>query len=239
MSDEEMEQYKKEAGFGDGSIGAPGFGDSLAAGQAAAANGDTTMADDDDDEQDLEQRAGLVPAPVATQFADEDEDEEDDPKATELKEKHPSLNSKSFAMKALIERRAGIKDKPDPYRHLLQMHDKVEAMPEGTEKKESIKTFNAVVSIFGAAREKEELRGFVADLFSAQESYYKNKRTRQAIAAELRILTKLYNDQEEEHMLAQLAERRKARMKQFTEKADAKAKKKEEAPAKRQKTGGD
>ena len=85
----------------------------------------------------------------------------------------------------------------------------------------------------------QTLRDFVAYVFAAQKSYYKNKHERNAIATELRILNKLYSDQEEEDMMAKLAERRKARMKQFTEQGRAKAKKKEEAPAKRQKTGGD
>ena len=233
--DEKMLDQHRDTAFGP-TIGDPNFGDHLGAGQAAAANGATNMGDVNDDEQD---GPGLVGAPVATQFAGEDEDDEDDPKAAELAEKHQSLNSKSFAMKALIERRAAIKEKPDPHMLLLKMHDGIDAAEKGEEKTESIKMFNAVASIFESARKKEELRIFVADVFAAQKSYYKNKHEKQAIAADLRVLTKLYNDQEECQMLAQLAERRKGRMKAMAEKADAKAKKKEEAPAKKQKTGGD
>jgi hypothetical protein len=228
------------------SIGESGFADKFAAGQKAAANGEGTIAaeaDDDDMPEFLKgHEFGLKPAPVATQFAGDEDDEgdEDDAKEAEIKEKHKDLQSKTFAMKALLERRAAIKDTPDPFMLLLEQHDKTMNTEEGERKKEEIHMYNAIVDLFEAARKNEDLRDFVTNLFTAQQSYYKNSHEKKIINSELRIIGKLYNEQEMEQTMAKLKATSEARMRALTEKADAKAKKKEEAAsAKKQKTGGD
>ena len=79
------------------------------------------------------------------------------------------------------------------------------------------------------ARTNEALRKFVADVFAAQDAYYKAKSTRHSVNVELRLLTELYNEQELEQEMAKLKERQAVKRAAVQAKGAAKAKREAEA----------
>jgi hypothetical protein len=229
------------------SIGVASFADRLAEGQADA--GDELMhpaygADEEEPDFLSGHEENLQPAPQETQMVDDDggEDDRDDDRQLELvPEKFESLNAKYCRIKDLMAKKQVHETKagPDPYELMENMHDGIDAMEEGSAKKDSVKMYNAIFAIYESGRSNPDLLAFVADLFPAQRDYYKDKEEKRAINAELKMLTKLYDEQEMAVAMKQLEQKQKQRKAALQSKAAAKATKlaaKEEKPAKKAKS---
>ena len=217
------------------SIGDADFAERLAEGQKAAIEGDVQHpANGDEDEPewlDGHNPGALQPAPAQTQMEDmsSDGEEHDDDRDLELlNEKYGDLNAKTFRMKELMTKKAGILNKAgdDPYNMMEQMHDTIDAMEDGEQKTADTAMYNAIYAIYESARKNKSVRNFVAEVFKAQWEYYEDKEQKEAINAELKKLDKLYYEQEQTQVLAKLAKNREARLAALEMKASEKAKKK-------------
>lgn len=215
------------------SIGDAAFAERLAEGQKAAADGEVQHPAAGDEEPEWlsgPAPASLQPAPASTQM-DYDlggsEAGDDDRQLELLNEKYADLNSKTFRMKDLMTKKAGILNKagPDPYILMEGMHDTIDEMEEGEDKTESTAMYNAIYTIYESARKNEKLRDFCADLFSAQRDYYTDKAKKAALDGELKMITTLYDEQEEKVMMENLAKKRADRKAALEAKASEKAKK--------------
>ena len=228
-----------------GSIGDAAFAANLAAGVAAAAEGDTVDPTDVDSEmQELLSFAekqlsiggageaggipagGLMEAPVATQQEIDIGDDEDDDRALELlKEKYPTLNAKTYRMKDLMAEMAEFEMTSDPYELMTTMHDTVEGMPDGEDKMQSVQVFNAVSAVFECARTNSGLRDFCAEVFNAQKQYCDTKARKFEVTTELKQLGKLYDDELYMKAMADLERKKTERMAMLEKKGKVKAEK--------------
>jgi hypothetical protein len=212
------------------SIGDSTFAERLAASQEAAAAGDIAHpADIEDEEQAGGPAGGLMPAPQATQAMDDfgGDDGDDDRELELLREKYGDLNSKTFRIKELLTRKAGLAGE-DPFDLMQSMHDTIAAMPAGADKDNCVAMYNAVFAVYESARGNEKLREFAAGVFTAQLAYYNNKAKKAALNAELKMLNQLYDEQEEAQMMENLAKKRAARAAALQQKATEKAAKRAE-----------
>lgn len=221
------------------SIGDTKFAERLAEGQKAAAEGDVQHpAGGDEDEPEWlsgANPASLQPAPASTQMDDtfSEASNDDDRQLELLNEKYADLNSKTYRMKDLMTKKAGILNKAgsDPYTLMEGMHDTIDGMEDGEDKTNDTAMYNAIYTIYESARKNKDLRDFCADLFSAQRDYYKDKEQSAAIDSELKMITKLYDEQEERVMMENLAKKREQRKAALETKASEKAKKLDAAAA--------
>ena len=238
----------------DESLGVASFSDDLVRGQQVAADGE--IQDDgfqndrmDDIKADFPSNApamspAMAPAPVATLRNDDDDDDEDDTFAKflvdELKGKFQSRTSKTARMKALWAKLHQFNEREavNPYEVLQKMLDDVQSMPESDQKIHDVQMVNAVIALFQVGRQKPGLRKFLAQLFTAQASYYNDKEERKAVDVELGILNKLYNEQEWEQRMDELRKQQEERTESLKNKGKAKAEKEaaKADKAKRQKT---
>jgi len=225
------------------SIGDRDFAQRLAEGQAVAAGGDVQHPAAGEGEPEWlsgPPPAGLEPVPEQTQQEDYNcGSDDDDYRKEELKKKYSDLNSKTYRMKELMTKQATMANQagPDPYDLMEKMHDDVDAIEDDDEKTYSSQMYNAIYAQYESARKNEDLRNFLADVFGGLRDHYDTKEEKVAIKDEIKILTELYNEQEEEQMLAALAKKREDRKLALETKAAAKAKKLEaRPPAKRAKS---
>ncbi len=214
------------------SIGDSSFAERLAEGQKAATEGDVQHpagGEEDEPEWLSGHNAVLQPAPACTQQDDFGGlDDGDDDRALELlNEKYPDLNSKTFRMRDLMTKKAGIINKAgaDPYTLMENMHDNIDSMDEGGDKTNDTAMYNAIFTMYESARKNEELRDFLADVFGGLRVHYETKEEKAAINSELKTLTKLYDEQEEKQLMENLAKKREARKAALEMKASEKAKK--------------
>jgi len=229
------------------SIGDAAFAANLAAGVAAAADGDTV--DPTDVDAEMEEllafakkqlsfggageaggipAGGLMAAPVATQAGDVDlgDDEGDDDRALELlKEKYSTLNAKTYRMKDLMAEKHKMEDAGDPYDLMNSMHDSVEGMTDGEDKMQSVQMFNTVAAVFESARHNEGLRVFCAELFTAQKAYYETKERMLEVTTEYKQLGKLYDEQMYAKAMEELERKKAEREAMLEKKGKAKAEK--------------
>lgn len=210
------------------SIGDSEFADRLAAGQAAAKDGEMIY---EEEPEWLSGHNKLQPPPVATQSEDVWGAEDNEELITKVKKDHPDLTSKTFRVKQLLTTKASIDQKAgvDSYDLLTEMHDSIDDMEDGEDKKNDTAMYNAIYTIYETARNNASLRNFMADLFAAQRQYYNDKEEKKTINAELKVLNDLYNEQEEKQMMEALANKRRAREATLQQKAEAKATKLAEA----------
>ena len=110
-------------------------------------------------------------------------------------------------------------------------------MPDGPGRSESVVMMNTILPMFRAARKNADLRKFLADLFTAQDKYYEVKEEKAALNLKISMLTKLYNEQERESMLANLQQIQDKREQDIKRKGELKAEAQAEKAAKKQKTG--
>tara|TARA_R110002072_G_scaffold233254_1_gene390670 strand:+ start:403 stop:1152 length:750 start_codon:yes stop_codon:yes gene_type:complete len=216
------------------SLGSAGFNHTLMMGQEAAKNGDgldvSYMQDEEDDrrediDQDFPQKTALFD-PQATQMDDEceGEDEEDaDALKEEIAHKYATLNIKTYRMRELMGQKMKAGEAGSPYEMLDAMRSSIEEQEAGEQQTYDAQVFNAICAIFQETRKNEDLRGFVAGLFSSQDEYYKAKVVKRTAGKELAILQELYNEQELEHEMAKLKERQDARMAALAAKSVAQA----------------
>jgi len=215
------------------SIGDAEFAERLAEGQKAAADGDVQHpAEGDEDEPDWlsgHTHVGLNPVPACTQQEDtfSEEDNDDDRQLELLNEKYGDLISKTFRMKELMTKKAGILNKagPDPYTLMTGMHDAIDGMEDGENKTSDTAVYNAISTLYDSARKNETLRDFLSDVFGGLREHYDTKEEKAAINRELKMITKLYDEQEERVMMENLAKKREARKAALEAKASEKAKK--------------
>ena len=215
------------------SIGAANFAQNLAEGQQAAAEGDIRHPADGDDEEP-EWLSGhnatfLQPVPAETQedVISDDGNGDDDRKLELLNGQYVDLNSKTFRMKDLLTKKAGILNKAgaDPYELMTTMHDAIDGMQDGEEKANDCAMYNAVFTLYESARKNEQLLHFVSDVFGGLREKHDTKAEKLTIDTEYKMLTKLYDEQEEKQTLEKLAEKREARKAALEMKASEKAKK--------------
>ena len=109
----------------------------------------------------------------------------------------------------------------------------IDGQEEGEQKVYDSQMFNAICAIFEETRANEDLRKFVAGVFSTQDKYYEAKAVSRSVNMELEILQELYNKQEKEGLLAKLAEQQEAKMMAIKAKGVLKAQKAGEASKKR------
>ena len=224
------------------SIGEEGFQEEVQAGQAAAADAELLDTYQDDRAEDImaDFSAGagaetLLPLPAQTQDTTGASVLEDTTGASvleELKVKHPSLQSKACALKDAWARHTQISaaDEDDtPYDLLGKMHSSINCMAEGDGKNESVVMMNVIMPLFRAARKNADLRKFISDLFAAQDRYYTVKLEKSKLNKKISMLTKLYNEQEKETLLANLQSVQEKRELDIKRKGQAKAEAKAEA----------
>lgn len=237
------------------SIGGEGFQEEVQAGQAAAADAELLNYHQDDRMEDimadfpaaggaLGEAGKLQPLPVMTQI-DSEASRHDDRELELLKEKHASLQSKAITLREAWTRLTMISGGADPYELLNKMYNSIDSMPDGQDKNNSVSMMNTIMPTFRAARKNPDLRKFLADLYPAQDKYYEVKDEKLALNKKISMLTKLYNEQEKETLLANLLSeqakreediKRKGQQRAATKEAKA-ASKEAEAAAKKQKTG--
>ena len=223
------------------SIGNPAFAEGLAAGQAAARNGEANNSfeqmEEDDRREDIEADfpaagGGLQQLPAQTQMVDdfaETGSEAADDRALELlNEKHSALNSKTFRLRELYAQKHNLMERAgsDPYQILSDMYGKIEVSEDSEDKEQSIVMLNAVIAVFESARGHAGLRDFVSELFASQRTYYSDKEEKRTINSEIKMLTKLYDEQEKEQMLKALIDKQEQRKQQLAAKGKSKAEKK-------------
>ena len=224
------------------SIGTAAFAEQLKIGQELAASGAATntadLADAEQQEriEEAEARAGMqLPAmPAMTQQEEPGSDDGfDDGLVDKISEAHLTLNAKSFrqkdrfAEKYKMDERAG----PQPFDMLEEMGARIEAMDDGEQKTNDVAMMNAIVPLFQACRENENLRDWIANLFGGLKDDYETKHRRAAIDEELKILAKLYNEQELEQEMERLKAKQAARLAAVSAKGKAKADKQIEKDA--------
>ena len=236
------------------SIGDADFQELLAAGAAAAAQGDTfdptALIEGEMDEllagtQELNVSGSVPPGllmtmPEMTQDVTEVTDADDDRELELMHEKFNSQNAKSVRQKDLYSKMHMMEAGGCPYDKLHEMGAKIEEMPDGEDKAQSAAVFNAAGSLFQTARTNEGLRVFLVELFSSQKMYYEYKEERKATKKELRMLTALYDEHEYKKTMEELekkkAERREMLEKKGKEKSAKDAAKAAESASKRAKT---
>jgi len=239
------------------SIGGEGFQEEVQAGQAAAADAELLNYHQDDRMEDimadfpaaggaLGEAGKLQPLPVSTQIGSETA-VHDDRELELLKEKHGLLQQKAVELKNCWTRLTQISGGADPYELLSKMYNSIDSMPDGQDKNNSVSMMNTIMPTFRAARKNPDLRKFLADLYPAQDKYYEVKDEKLALNKKISMLTKLYNEQEKETVLANLQNEQTKREEDIKRKGqqmaaakEAKAASKEAAAAsKKQKTGPD
>jgi hypothetical protein len=215
------------------SIGAANFAQNLAEGQQAAAEGDIHHPADGDNEEP-EWLSGhnatfLQPVPAESQedVISDDGNGDDDRKLELLNGQYVDLNSKTFRMKDLLTKKAGLLNKAgaDSYELMATMHDTIDGMEDGEEKANDCAMYNAIFTLYESARKNERLLYFVSDVFGGLREKHDTKEEKLAIDTEYKMLTKLYDEQEEKQVFEKLAEKRAARKAALAMKAEEKAKK--------------
>jgi hypothetical protein len=237
------------------SIGGEGFQEEVQAGQAAAADAELLNYHQDDRMEDimadfpaaggaLGEAGKLQPLPVSTQIGPETAGH-DDRELELLKEKHGLLQMKAVELKNCWTRLTQISGKDDPYELLSKMYSSIDSMPDGQDKNNSVSMMNMIMPTFRVSRKNPDLRKFLADLYPAQDKYYEVKDEKLALNKKISMLTKLYNEQEKETLLANLQSEQAKREEDIKRKGQQRAATKEAKEAakatapKRQKTGPD
>ena len=116
----------------------------------------------------------------------------------------------------------------DPFDKMEEMRAFVEKMPDGDDKAEYLLMYNQVAAIFTHARTNEGLRNMLADIFTAQRDYYKNKAEKVKLVREWKMLSKLHDEQEDEEIEKKKMERRAKREQEMLAKSKEKAEKRKE-----------
>ena len=228
MASEQPPTIARQGSIGSGNSA---FAVRLAEAQAASANDEMMHpaegAEDDEPEWLHWHENKMQPAPQASQEMEEEYHVEayDDRELVLLDEKYATLNAKTFRMKDLMAKREmhELKAGQDPYELMSNMYETIEAMPEGEDKNDSIHVWNGIYTIFETGRKNANLRAFLADLFPAQRDFYLVQKEKREIADELRMLSKLYDEQELEQTMKALKEKQEKRKASIEAKAVAKA----------------
>ena len=184
---------------------------------------------DSDIEESIEAEVqkSLAPVPQMTQGNyDDDDDAEDDSKVGQITELYPDMNKMSYALKNKhaelwqYTERAGT----NPYDMLAAMQKQIDAATNEN-KQQDIAAYNTLVTLFGAAREDENLRQFAADLFTSLNHYKEDKPKIAVLKEEIKILNTLYAEKEEENVLTVLRAKQKARQETVAAKGKAQGEK--------------
>eukprot|EP00964_Phaeocystis_antarctica_P151148 scaffold118713_cov69-Phaeocystis_antarctica.AAC.1 len=166
-------------------------------------------------EEEVNRNRAAVQAPQPTQEnMSDDGAEADDTKVGQFKEDFPTLNEMSYKLKNmhaelyLMLKRQGM----NPYDMLTAMQKEVDDMPEtAATKQQDVAAYNTTVSLFGAARDNENLREFLADLFTNLHHYKTDKPKIAVLNEEIKIMNMLYAEKEEETLVTALRAKQKAR----------------------------
>jgi hypothetical protein len=168
----------------------------------------------------------LAPAPEEgfSQMQDSDQGD-DDREIAILREQFATLNHKCYRIKDLWATAHQMQEHPveNPYEKQTVMHNGIDSMAEGESKMASIKMYNIVNAVFQASRTNADLLDYVAELFPMQRAYYAARKQKNAVDAEIAMLTKLYEEQERANTLAKLEETQALRRKSIAQKGEAKA----------------
>ena len=224
MSDEPLHVERVASGL----IGTANMGSELRAAMDASTTQPVPGAIEEVDEAIAALKLKAVPA--ATQADGIEDEEEDDDLLAKVKEAYPNLNSMSYRLKDLhaqlcILLKRGSKN---PYDMLLEMQKLIDEMDEGEDKQQSIQAFNTIIVLFSAVRENDDLRVFVADLFSSFNNYREDKPKIAELHKEINILNDLYDTQQQEQMLAAFEKQKEQRRAMLAAKGAAAAAKAEE-----------
>jgi hypothetical protein len=185
--------------------------------------------------------AGLKPIQVPTQAdATQEEPGMDDGLMDKLNESYPSQLAKNHRLKDLSGKMFTLEEKAgeSPFDVLNEMRMIVDEMPESDDKVHSAQIYNIVDILFAENRTNAYLRDFLARVFIAQQAYYDLKEEKAVVKEELKMLTKLYYDQQREQLLKDLEEKQRQAQEKIERDgkarsvAAAKSKKKEEESGK-------
>lgn len=222
------------------SIGTAAFAEQLKIGQQLAVTGTTTGTADLVDAEQQErieeaearkQNPAMPAMPAQTQMEEDDlggsDDGLDDGLADKLSEAYPDLNRKSYRLKDLFGEQHKINERAgaNPFDLLEEKAAFIEALEEGEGKTNAIAMMNAIVPLFQACRDNAPTRKWMSELFGGLYDYYETKQKRAAIGEELKILQKLYNDQELEQEMERLKAKQAQRLVNVSAKGKAKAEK--------------
>ena len=160
----------------------------------------------------------LRPTPMQTQEdyveeGDKDDDKDDDRELTKLEQDHQTKSSISYEQKNICAEMYEMDKKNivNPIDKIVTLRENIDGMPDGEQKKSDIVMFNTIVTMFEETRLNAGLRAMIADLFSAQDEYYRVKGRRKVLEEKNKLLTKIYNQREKADVLADLERKQAAR----------------------------
>jgi len=160
----------------------------------------------------------LKPTPMQTQEdyveeGDKDDDKDDDRELTKLEQEYQTKSSISYEQKNICAEMYEMDKKNivNPIDKIVTLRENIDGMPDGEQKKSDIVMFNTIVTMFEETRTNAGLRAMVADLFSAQDEYYRVKGRRKVLEEKNKLLTKIYNQREKADVLADLERKQAAR----------------------------
>ena len=156
----------------------------------------------------------LAEPEIATQVMESGTDDLFGEREQELQANNPDLNAKTYALKRAFLIKADIVGSApvnNVYVMLKEMADSIRGMEDGEDKEETIYLFNCINAIFKVGRKNDKVRTFAADLFTAQVNYYENKEKLEEVDLDIKLLTKLYDEQEKQQMLEKWEKTRQAR----------------------------
>lgn len=213
-------------------IGTASMGDDLRAAMSASCTQGVPGAMEDLDEELAALEMKNVPSMTQEEL---DDDSDGEHVLAAVKEKYTNLNAMSYRLKDLhaqlcILLKRGSKN---PYDMLLEMQALIDSMDDGDDKQQSIQAFNTIIVLFSAVRENDDLRVFVADLFSSFNNYREDKPKITELRQEINIINDVYAEQENLQVMTALKEKQAARRAQLAVKGAAVAEKAEAAETKK------
>ena len=151
----------------------------------------------------------------------DNDNEVDYAKVKALQDTYDTLNKKSYHLKdmtaemcALDEKKTEMTESGEvPLDMFLALANEVDTTyADGSEeKKDANKMMRVILALFKEARTNKELREWLVKFFTSTKNYYDIKEKRSELKQEIRILNKLYDEQETKQQMASLKQKQAER----------------------------